>query len=365
MYILLITLILSAGIVLYVLPRLLLISLKNGILDKIDSRKIHTVRASRLGGVSFYPAIFIAIIIAYVIGDNFGFAGFEFSLSNEFLVLLCSSLALYMVGVYDDIMGVGYRKKFTFQAVAATMIVAAGCYVDDFNGLLFIGQVPDYVGVVISWLLIIFVINAINLIDGIDGLASMLSMMAFAMYGLMFYLCDDNLRCVLCVALFGALAPFWHHNVFGVRRGTTSKIFMGDGGAFLVGFILAILAIDLWNSSSLTGARNGYISDYSWVVAYTMLIIPCFDVLRVILYRLRIKQPLFKAGKHHFHHKLMAIGLSPRRSLVVLLVINALFIAINAALAVNHIDINIIVLIDVALWLAIHQVLTRKIKRIA
>ncbi len=365
MYILLIILILSAGIVLYTLPRLLLISLKNGILDKIDNRKIHTVRASRLGGVSFFPAIFIATILAYVVGASFGFAGFDFYLTNEFLVLLCSSLVLYMVGVYDDIIGVGYRKKFTFQAVAATMIVATGCYVDDFNGFLCLGQVPSYVGIVLSWLLIIFVINAVNLIDGIDGLASMLSMIAFAMYGLMFYLCGDNLHCALCVALIGALAPFWYHNVFGVRRGFKSKIFMGDGGAFIIGFILAVLAIDLWNSSSLEGARNGYISDYSWVVAYTMLIIPCFDVLRVIFYRMRIKQPLFKAGKHHFHHKLMAIGLSPRKSLVALLVINGVFIALNAALALRHIDINIIVLADVALWLFIHQVLTRRIKRIA
>ncbi len=364
MYIIFIALILSASIVLYTLPRILLISLKNGILDKCDARKVHTSKASRLGGLSFYPAIFVSTILAYIVGETWGFAGFDFVLTNEFRMLLCASLILYMVGIYDDIMGVGYRKKFTFQAITATMIVASGCYVIDFNGLFGLELVSPYIGVALSWGLIIFVINALNLIDGIDGLASMLSIMAFAMYGVMFYLCGDFLHCTLCAALIGALSPFWHHNVFGVRRRMSSKIFMGDGGAFLIGLILAVMAIDLWGSNALQGARGGFISDYSWVVAYTMLIIPCFDVLRVMLYRYLNKLPIFKPGKHHFHHKLMAAGLSAHGSLVALVAVNVLFVLINGALALNHVNINFIVLVDIVLWLSIHLALSKRIRSI-
>ncbi|MFI3304100.1 MAG: MraY family glycosyltransferase [Rikenellaceae bacterium] len=347
----------------YFLPRLLYISLKIKIFDRVDNRKIHSTSASRLGGASFLPAIAVTSFLTCIISDYFNLTD-SFQLTNDSLLIICLAVIIYCVGIYDDIVGMRYPEKFFFQFLVATIAVLLGGYITNFNGLFGVERVSTFVGIPFTIFLIVFITNAINLIDGIDGLSSMLSIMAFALYGVMFYLERDYVDSMLCFASLGALAPFWHHNVFGVRRGISSKIFMGDGGALVIGFILSIMAIKLWNSSALVGEQYNYISDYSWIAAFTMLIIPCFDVLRVMLHRIKEHQPLFLPDKHHFHHKIMALGFTPRASLVILLIINVVFFTLNLVLATRHIGITTIVFLDVVLWLIIHITLSHKIKKL-
>lgn len=356
------TLLFSSAVVLYFLPRILLLSLKNKILDKIDSRKVHSTAACRLGGASFLPAIVLSVIISSLYFTDFAPVGIDVELTRCSLLIICSSMILYFVGIYDDIVWLRYKEKFLFQFITAALVIGSGCYITDLNGLCGIGHIPGVVGIPLTFVLIVFITNAINLIDGIDGLASMLSMMAFIAYGVMFYLNGNYINCIFCVAALGALGPFWHHNVLGLRKGVKAKIFMGDGGALVIGFILSVMAVKLWNSTSMEGSRYGYISDYSWVIAFTMLIIPCFDVLRVMLHRVREHNSPFLPDKNHFHHKLMAFGLSARRSLVVLSIINVAFLVINYSLATTHIDITFIVVADVVIWVAMHIYLSRRIK---
>ncbi|MFI3268487.1 MAG: MraY family glycosyltransferase [Rikenellaceae bacterium] len=361
--ILLLSLFISAIVVLYFLPKIMLLSLKNRILDRIDNRKIHSTAACRLGGASFFPAIIISTILTSVVFDLLQVGGVSAQFTANSQLIICSTMILYFVGIYDDIVGMRYKEKFIFQFITAVFVVCSGTYISDFNGLFGMGEVSKFIGIPFSIVLIVFITNAVNLIDGIDGLASMLSIMAFTMYSMMFYLNSNYTDCIFCLASLGALSPFFHHNVFGVRKGIASKIFMGDGGALVIGFILSVMAIKLWNSSSLIGEKCDYISDYSWVVAFTMLIIPCFDVVRVVLHRAKARKPLFLPDKCHFHHKLIALGLTPRKSLIVLLITNLIFLTINCVLATQHVTVTLIILFDTALWLAIHIILTHKISK--
>ncbi len=354
--------IISAGIVLYFLPRIMLLSLKNRLLDRIDNRKIHSTAASRLGGASFLPAILISIILTIVLFGN-TIEGVDLQLDNNSLLIIASMLVLYFVGIYDDIIGVRYKKKFLFQSLSAIIMVYSGDYIDNFNGLLGIEAINPYLGIPLSIILIAFITNAINLIDGIDGLASMLSIMAFLAYSIMFMLQQDYLNSLICLSALGALIPFWYYNVFGVRKGLTAKIFMGDSGALMIGFLLAIMAVKLWSCSTFDNESGTRLAENSWIIGYTMLIIPCFDVVRVASWRIAHRRSPFLPDKNHFHHRLMSLGLTARQSLYMITLFNLIFVAINWATAIKGVSLTTIILLDVAVWVAIHRTISYKIHR--
>ncbi|MFI3321304.1 MAG: MraY family glycosyltransferase [Rikenellaceae bacterium] len=363
MYILLLTLIISSLIVTFLLPRILLLSLKSKILDKQDNRKIHTCEATRLGGASFLPAIFISVVVTRVVSDFLGINGFGANPKNELSIMMCSAMILYYLGLYDDIVGAGYRAKFAIQTLASLMVVLSGCYITDLNGLFGIGLIPIYVGVPLTVVLLIFITNAINLIDGIDGLASMIAAIAFLVYGIIFYMCGEYRCCIYCVASIGVLLPLWYYNVFGLRKNLSTRIFMGDGGTLIIGLILSVMCVTLWNHPLVVEEKLGEVSYLYQIMAFSVLIIPCFDVVRVMICRIRNHKSPFLPDKNHFHHKLLKFGLSPHKSLFVLFLINTLFLSINSLFAIVSLDINIIVLIDIILWVTIHQALSYKINR--
>lgn len=336
------------------LPHILLLSLRKRLFDPIDKRKIHHLPASRLGGVTFYPSIIFSTWLCVTILNLWqSFWGgntltIEISLIMETLALL----TLYLIGIYDDILGVAYRSKFLVQTFAAMLIVISGSYFKTMHGLFSIETIPIFVAIPLSILFYIFVINAINLIDGIDGLASLISIMALFVYGVLLFYDGQLDNSIFAVATLGALIPFFALNVFGVKREVKSKIFMGDTGSLVIGAIVGLMAVKVWNISVAIGEEST-IKPYSYILAYTMLIVPCFDVVRVIAYRYRHKQPLFLPDRNHIHHIFINLGCTARAALFWIIAINSLFIALNLLLA-SHLNLMFILLIDIALWNSIH-----------
>ena len=103
----------------YMVPRILVVSLRKRLIDKPDKRKIHTVISSRLGGVSFYPSILISICATVSIGAMIDRQLMSGSVSVQFLIASAACLIMYLVGLFDDIAGIRYRKKFVFQILAS------------------------------------------------------------------------------------------------------------------------------------------------------------------------------------------------------------------------------------------------------
>ena len=348
----------SGIIVACLLPKVLLLSLKKKLIDPIDSRKIHKSTASRLGGVSFYPAIFISLSICIALINLYYDTGIKVHLI--IIIEAAALLILYLVGLYDDLDSVKYRNKFLMQIVAALMLVASGTYLQSFYLLDSTLAIPICISVPLTVLLIVFITNAINLIDGINGLASMLSIIALVVYGVIFFMTDNLLYASISFTSVGALAPFWYHNVFGIRKRTTARIFMGDCGALVIGFILSIMAIRVWN---ISGESDVHItSNMCHILAYTVLFVPCIDVVGVVLHRMKNKKPLFLPDNSHIHHQFMSLGFTPRNSLWVILLIQICFIVLNIFLAL-FVNILYIIAIDIIVWTMIHVILTKKIKR--
>lgn len=197
----------------------------------------------------------------------------------------------------------------------------------------------------------VFIINAINLIDGIDGLASGFSAIACGFY--VFLDSGLYLFSTLSVAMLGALLPFFCFNVFGNAQ-KHKKIFMGDTGALTIGLLLSVMSIEACSMQKFEGLANPA------VIAFAPLLIPGLDVVRVYLHRIKAGRNPFLPDKTHIHHKLLALGMSPRRAMMIIIGCSALLITANYFLSA-YINITILFLVDLAIWICFNMALTRNI----
>lgn len=341
----------------FFIPQVLIVSFRKKLFDYADERKVHTGIVPRLGGVAFVPSVIVTV--AFVIGVNALLLPESmhcFFNDKQLAFGICSMLLLYFEGIMDDLVGLRYRTKFVFQIFSALLVVASGIWLNDFYGLFGVHSVSPYFGMPFTVLIIVFLINAINLIDGIDGLASGLSIVASFFFGLMFVYVQLWGCAILAFATFGTLCPFFYYNVFG-KADKCRKIFMGDTGSQCIGLILSFLAVRLAMREPLM-AHN---VDGAIIVAFSMLIVPAFDVVRVVIHRIRLGHNPFEPDRCHIHHKLLDLGLSHKTAMVSILLVGASFVVLNWAL-LPHCNTNIILVIDVLLWTVSQMWLTHAIK---
>lgn len=348
----------SLGMV--IIPRILVISHKKRFYDVPDARKVHTMPVPRLGGLSFFPVILMSMFL--VIGFRLYFwdvnvSGLSFNMLYEYLFLFVGMTLLYLVGVCDDLVGVGYRYKFAVQIAAAFLLVLSGNWFDSFGGLFGIYSVPVWVGVPFTVFIVVYITNAINLIDGIDGLASGLCYIALSVLSVIFFLRGQYVYALLAICTLGILMPFWCYNVFGnANRG--HKLFMGDAGSLTLGYVISFLIIHM----SVTNEVSPTLSNPYMVIAFSTVLVPLLDVIRVVLHRLREHKNPFLPDKNHFHHKLLRTGMRVRMVMVCIIAISAFFILLNSSLA-WRVDITYLFFLNLFCWSILHVGLNGLIRR--
>ena len=348
---LLLTFCLSVFCARLIIPRILFISLRKKLFDMPDSRKIHNRAIPRLGGVSFFPTVLFSccLVLSLRTLTGYGIPAYGFSeVLPEYLFLICGMTLLYLMGIADDLVGVPYRQKFVVQILCACFFPLGGLWINNLYGLFGLYALPAWFGMPFTVLTVVFITNAINLIDGIDGLASGLSSVALLVFGILFAERELWIYSSLSFATFGVLVPFFYYNVFGSAE-RARKIFMGDTGSLTLGYTLSFLAIKYSHCPPLSSS----VSDGAFVVAFSTLIVPAFDVIRVVLVRLRNGKSPFEPDRNHIHHKFLAMGFTPRRAMLTILLISCLFSASNILL-VPYVDITLLLLGDVAVWIGLN-----------
>ena len=150
------------------------------------------------------------------------------------------------MGIADDLVGVKYRAKFVVQITCGILFLVGGLSISDCHGILGIHQLPSFLSIPFSIVMVVFIINAINLIDGIDGLASGLSGVALLFYTYIFYQLGEYLYALISITTLGTIIPFFYYNVFGNPE-KHRKIFMGDSGSLTIGLILCLLSFKIAN----------------------------------------------------------------------------------------------------------------------
>lgn len=331
-----------------IIPNILIISLRKRLFDVPDERKVHKRPIPRLGGVTFFPVILFSLCVFTAVRLMTGHGPAETSTTDlvcEFLFLTGGLTLLYIVGIADDLIGVRYRKKFLVQIISAAMFPLSGLYINNFYGLFGIYLIPAEVGIPLTMLLVVFITNAINLIDGIDGLASGLSMVALLVFGVLFVHFRMWSYAMLAFVTVGVIIPFFSYNVFG-SADLGRKIFMGDTGSLTLGYILSFFVIKycMYEPDMLLTMKTSPV-----LVSFSVLMVPCLDVIRVVLRRARNKRPLFMPDKTHIHHKFLAMGFSPRRALITIQLMSACFCAFTIV-AILYMNNTLVFVIDVVVW---------------
>jgi len=324
-----------------IIPAIADFCIKHHLYDIPNQRKVHHDAIPRLGGACFLPCA----LLSFGVGM---WALWQMGVSERYFVSLWSviffiSLAIiYTVGIIDDVIGVGATVKFVAQIVAASLLPASGLYINDLYGMFGVHEIPFYIGAPLTVFLIVLIDNAINLIDGIDGLAAGLALLSLFVFMVVFLREGVFAYAILIAGLMGVIAAYMYFNLFGsIEKG--HKIFMGDSGSLTIGFILGFLLVKFsMNNPSVMPYRSD-----SLLTTYTLLIVPCFDVMRVIMVRLHQGQPLFQADKSHIHHRLMRCGLSQHQTLATILALALFFVLLNNMLH-TFLRSTEIVIIDIA-----------------
>lgn len=261
------------------------IALRLGVVDKPNQRKLHTDHKPMMGGLAIFAGFSIAIIL--------------FALPNNLYALsaiLLGATLLAVVGLIDDRYELGIKAKLVAQAVATVMLIAAGIHIQLFNTPLL-----DY-PLTLVW--VIALTNAVNFLDNMDGLSAGLSAIAGLAFTFLAYSEGLVLVSVLSAALAGSAIGFLIYNF------SPASSFMGDMGALVLGFTLAVLGIEL-----RFGAQP---LNVTWMVPILVLALPIFDICLVVFTRISEGRSPGQAGKDHTSHRLLSLGLSQRQTLAVL-----------------------------------------------
>lgn len=338
------------------IPRILIFCKNKRIYDIPNQRKLHRTPVPRLGGIVFMPSMLISFIIAITI-LGWQSNSRHISISLWTLYFIISLLIIYFIGVVDDLIGLGARSKFLAQIIAASLLPASGLYINNLYGFLGIQEIPFGIGAPLTVFVIVFIDNALNLIDGIDGLSASLSFIALTGFGICYAVQGLFAYCILIAGLAGILIPYMYYNVLGKAENNT-KIFMGDSGSLTLGFFLGFLFVKYIMVNELVMPYQAN----RLILSYSLLIIPIFDVVRIIFYRLRHHKPLFDADKNHIHHKLMNMGLTMHQTLGTIVALVFVFIALNA-LIYPFVGITWVVLVNILVYTLVHLGINCKIKK--
>ena len=278
-----------------------------------EARKIHKRIIPNLGGVAIFSGFLFSLAL---------FIGPEFLKIANFL--LASGVVIFVIGLKDDIIGVDPLKKFVAQFTAAFIITVLGdIRIMNLDGFLGIHELSYPFSLGLSVFAIVGIINAYNLVDGIDGLAGSLGLVVSLIYAYLFYAAGETGWSYLCLALAGSLVGFLIHNI------SPARIFMGDCGSLMLGFLIAILSIQFINTGHEKLIEVGSFSMLSApAFALSMVILPIFDTLRVFTIRIINGQSPFKADRNHMHHRMLALGLNHMQATATLVAISLVFIAV-------------------------------------
>lgn len=281
-------------------------NLKNLTDDPDDGRKQHKVNTPTLGGVAIFAGALVAFSALY---DLHGF--------NDLRFITPALVILFFAGIKDDLLVLAPDKKLMIQIGCAALITYLGnLRITSLWGIMGLQEIPFWPGVLITVFLIIALINAFNLIDGINGLAGTLGLLASLCFGFWFAFNGFGSLTILSFSLAGALVGFL---IFNYNR---AKIFMGDTGSMAVGFIIAIIAIRFIEANRLQLDTLAYPIINAPAVAFAILSIPLFDMIRVFVLRLSKKRSPFSADRNHIHHYFVDSGFSHAKSTGILFWVN-------------------------------------------
>jgi UDP-GlcNAc:undecaprenyl-phosphate GlcNAc-1-phosphate transferase len=292
------------------IPTIVRVSKFKRLFDIPNERASHNGEIPVLGGFSVFAGFTLASILC-TLPDR----------SGNIMYLLGGIIILFFVGLKDDVLVVDPKKKFAAQVIASAIIVILGdVRITNFHLVFGIENISWLSSVLFTMFLFLLLINGFNLIDGVDGLASGIGILISLASGIWFIVAKQYYYSILGFALAGTLTAYLRFNVFSVKN----KIFMGDTGSMITGFIITVLIVKFLEYEIYAPSAVSFRS--APAVAFALLIVPMFDTLRVIILRISNGRSPFKPDRNHIHHSLLKLGFSHLKATILIILINILLV---------------------------------------
>jgi len=294
-------------------------AIRAGVLAQPGGRHIHRSPIPRLGGIAVYLAFLAAVLAVLPLGGAIGVTlegrhvvltvPFTLGVERPVIGVLWGATLVTILGIIDDIWGVAPMAKLFGQVASAIVPLSFGLGMDvltnPLGGMLFLG--PFGLALTVAWL--VALCNVMNLIDGIDGLAAGIAAIAGGTVLVASVQRGDAGTAILAAALVGSTLGFLPYN------SNPARIFLGDAGSMLLGYLLGSL--------SVLGAYKSYTA-LALLVPLAALGVPVFDTALAIVRRWRTGRPIFQADMDHLHHRLLQRGLSQRQTAAVLYLVTGI-----------------------------------------
>ncbi|MCC5916107.1 MAG: undecaprenyl/decaprenyl-phosphate alpha-N-acetylglucosaminyl 1-phosphate transferase [Cryomorphaceae bacterium] len=288
-YMIVITAVTAFALSLLLIPYFRLVAMRMQLVDKPNARKVHKNSVPLIGGIAVFISALLALTLSLTMGQDVWL----------YKNILAGSTILLIMGIIDDKMDLRASLKLAIQLLIAHYIYAQGIRIESLIGFMGIYEIPELAQYGLTILVITGVVNAFNLMDGIDGLAAGLAIVSLITFTVLAYLVEATGLMYIFMALIGALVGFLRFNF-----SKTKKVFMGDAGSLVLGFILVVSGIML---IQLAGNTPSASTIEIGVVA--VLILPVLDSLRVYRKRIKAGKSPFKADKTHFHHMVLQLNI--------------------------------------------------------
>ena len=291
------------------------ITSRAGLVDRPDARKQHVGDVPLAGGIGVY--LTVAVVAGFAVADG------SMALWPLPSAILTLSLATLALGVTDDYRDLSARLRLAFQAIVALLLVLVfDIRITGLGDVLGVGSIgfEPFGSVLFTVFCVVGVLNATNMLDGVDGLLAAIAAVTFAAVAALALASGTSTLPTLCLIFIGALGAFLAFNLglFGERR----RVFLGDSGSTMLGLVLAAVLIAYTQSP-------GY--PLHPVAAGWLLGLPLLDSSVVLARRLRERRSPFAAGRDHLHHRLLNLGCSPARTLVVMVALQLLMVGIGVS----------------------------------
>ncbi|MGH2649152.1 MAG: glycosyltransferase family 4 protein [Ginsengibacter sp.] len=290
------------------IPVIIEVAKDKKLFDEPDERKVHKAVTPTLGGLGIFAGFIVASLM-----------GVPPSMSTVLQYFMAAIMVIFFLGIKDDILILSATKKFIGQLFAAGIIIKfGGVQISDMHGFLGMHQIPHTASILLTLFTIVVITNSFNLIDGVDGLAGCLGLLTSLTFGTYFLITSQLMYAVMAFSLAGSLIAFLIYNF------SPAKIFMGDTGSLLIGLLNSVFVIKFITTAG--DPFYGFPLQSAPAIGFAILIVPLFDTLRVVSFRILSRRSPFSPDRNHIHHLLLDLGFSHKMIALTCTSINIAFI---------------------------------------
>lgn len=345
----------SLALSIYILPRMMVVSVKNQWDRKGDDLSRDGVRVYQIAGLSILPIVLLSLCASLLIpmvlpGLNLTKACM--SMVPRVFSLITGSLILYLVGLKYDIHGASTGIRTVAILLGSSIFAVSGMPINNLHGLFGIESIPVWVGAPLTVIVAFYIISVFRLLDGFDNLVSTMGIVTLLLFVPMLLNSKRITPLLIIAAVLGVVMPYWVIKTFWKRWERCS---MGNSGSYILGFFIAYVFIVIWRGS------EGEYGVGAMVETMAIMTLPLLDIVRVLGSRLRDGREVFTQDRNQINDKLYRTGFRRYGVCVALFLIPVVFAVITYQLIESKTNYTLIFIINIILWFVMHWIINWRI----